>query len=141
LAREPARVADLLEATDALTDWLCTEPDSARLLMSFITAPDDSELHVEPSHTAELERRLFSELGAWLERAKRSGVVRPLNVRQALANLVGLILFYPAVAQHLAGGHVAGDQAFSPKAVKIRKHELRCMLAGLLGSEMVPPTA
>jgi hypothetical protein len=107
--------------------------------MSFITAPEDSELHVEePSHTAELERRLFSELGGWLERAKRSAIVRPLNVRQALANLVGLILFYPAVAQHLAGGEVAGAEPFSPKAVRIRKHELRCMLAGLLG---LPPAS
>jgi hypothetical protein len=117
-----------------LTDWLCQAPDAARLLMSFINAPKESALVVAESSTAsDLERRLFGTLFSWFERARRAGVIRVLNVRQAAINLIGLVLFYPAVAPSLGGGEVAGAEPFSAKAVRSRKAELRtvinCMLA------------
>ena len=133
LERTPSRIEDLLTCIDALTDWLTEEPDAARLLMSFITAPDESALVVPQSAKAsELELRLFGTLFGWFERARRAGVVRQLNVRQAVVNLIGLVLFYPAVATTLGGGDVAGAEPFSAKAVKIRKAELRALIDGML---------
>jgi AcrR family transcriptional regulator len=133
LERTPSRIDDLLTCVDALTDWLTREPDAARLLMSFITAPEESALIVPPSaKTAELERRLFAALFGWFERARRAGAIRQLNVRQAVANLIGLVLFYPAVATTLGGGDVAGAEPFSAKAVKVRKAELRALIGCML---------
>jgi AcrR family transcriptional regulator len=127
------RIDDLMTCIDALTDWMCAEPDAARLLMAFITAPKESDLHTPvQSRASELQAELFGLLGTWLERARRSGVIRPLNIRQAIVNLVGLVLFYPAVAEHLGGGLVAGTERFSPKAVRIRKEELRLLVRSML---------
>jgi len=133
LERTPARIEDLLVCVDALTDWLSREPDAARLLMSFINAPDESALVVPPaSKSAELEQRLFGGLFGWLERARRGGVIRQLNVRQAVVNLIGLVLFYPAVATSLGNGEVTGPEPFSAKAVKVRKSELRALIGRML---------
>jgi AcrR family transcriptional regulator len=133
LAEGPPRIDDLVECVRALTDWLCAEPDAARLLMAFITAPSDSDLRVPiDSRASELQAELFGLLGTWFERARRAGRIRPLNIRQALVNVVGLVLFYPAVAEHLGGGLVAGPDRFSPKAVRIRKGELEALLRSLL---------
>ena len=130
-ADEPC-IEQLLESADALTDLFCSRPDAARLLMAFITAPEDSELRVPvPSRHEELERELFVRLGSWLERARKAGIVRQLNLRQTIVNLVGLVLFYPAVAEHLAGGEIAGPNPFSSKAVRIRKEELAEMIRRL----------
>jgi len=133
LAAHPPRLEDLFACTDALTDWWCAEPETAHLLMSFINAATGAELQTRiPSRAADLERELFTQIGSWLARAGKSGLIRPLHVRQGIVNLVGLVLFYPAVAENLGGGEVAGPGRFSPKAVRIRKDELRRMLAGML---------
>jgi len=133
LASNPPRIDDLRACMDTLTDWLCAEPDTARLLMSFITAPQDSELlSALSSRASDLERQLFGLLGSWLERARRAGIIRQLSVRQAMVNAIGLMLFYPAVAEHLGGGEVAGSQCFAPKAVRIRKQELWMIFSSML---------
>jgi AcrR family transcriptional regulator len=135
LARDPPELDDLWTCVDALTDWWCAEPDTARLIMSFINAPEESELVAgATTRAAVLERDLFLLLGGWLQRARYGALLRPIHVRQTIVNLVGLTLFYPAVAQHLGAGEVAGKQPFSAKAVKIRKDELRHAIAGMLGT-------
>jgi len=48
--------------------------------------------------------------------------LRDLSIRQAIPNLMGLILFYPAVANDLRD--LLGADAFSPRARQIRKAEL-----------------
>jgi AcrR family transcriptional regulator len=135
LARHPPELRDLWGCVDALTDWWCAEPDTARLILSFINAPQDSELvAVVSPRAAQLERDLFMLLAGWLERARAGALIRPLHVRQAIVNLVGLTLFYPAVAEHLGGGEVAGRHALSTKAVRVRKDELRHVIGGMLGT-------
>jgi AcrR family transcriptional regulator len=133
LQEAPSTLEPLLIVSDRLTDLLCHQPATARLLLGYVTAPDDSELRGPNTPRVEaLERALFEGLGGWLSRAKQSGVIRPLNLRQAMVNLVGLVLFYPAVAPHLAGGQIAGPEPFSKKAIENRKAELRLLLTRLL---------
>jgi AcrR family transcriptional regulator len=131
LRAAPGDVEALVACTDALVDHLSDHPEAARLLMQFILAPEGSELRVPlGSPCASLERELFELTMGWLERARRSGAIRALNVRQTTFNLIGLVLFYPAAASDLA--EVAGPQPFSPSARRVRKQELAVVVRGLL---------
>jgi AcrR family transcriptional regulator len=122
----------LLACTDALVDLLSDRPEAARLMMSFLLAPAGSELRVPlRSPCADLERDLFALLMGWLARARRAGAIRVRSVRQATFNLIGLVLFYPAIAPDYAT--VAGPEPFSPSARRVRKHELAATIRGMLG--------
>jgi hypothetical protein len=75
----------------------------------------------------------YVSLATWLERARRQGVIRPLNIRQAIPNLIGLVLFYPTVAGDISD--LVGPEPFSPRAREIRKRELRITVRGMLAPE------
>ena len=131
LADAPLDPESLVACTDALVDHLSDQPDAARLLMTFIMAPEGSDLRLPAgSPCSALERELFVLLMGWLERARRAGAIRALNVRQTTFNLVGLVLFYPATASGFT--EVAGPDPFSPPARRVRKQELAIAIRGLL---------
>ena len=71
---EQPRLETLLGAVDALVDRFSNEPEAARLLVSAMASPDDSELRQAGSagHTL----RLYGILASWLDRARRSGAIR-----------------------------------------------------------------
>ena len=71
-------------------------------------------------------------LWAWIDRARKAGVIRLVNIRQTIFNLVGLVVFYPAAAE---ARELSGDEPFSAKARGIRKEELRIALRGMLESQ------
>ena len=118
----------LLSVVDALVDHFSEEPEAARLVVHAMTAPDDSEVR----HAGSVERvvAFFSSVLTWLERARRLGVVRKLSIRQAIPNVMGAVLFYPAVASGLAD--LVGEAPFSSRAREIRKAELRRLVRGML---------
>jgi TetR/AcrR family transcriptional regulator, upper aerobic nicotinate degradation pathway regulator len=118
----------LLEVIDALVDLFSDNPDAAGLLVSVTVAPDDSE--VRTAGSAERAMAFYGGVASWLERARRFGVVRKLSIRQAIPNLMGLVLFYPALADELAD--LVGPEPFSPRAREVRKAELRVLLSGML---------
>jgi AcrR family transcriptional regulator len=129
LAREARpSLSTLLAVVDALVDHFSDEPEAARLLVSVMTAPDDSE--VRQAGSVERALAFYSGIATWLERARRIGVVRKISIRQAIPNLMGLVLFYPAVAADMA--ELVGSEAFSARAREIRKAELRQILRGML---------
>jgi len=133
LAEARPSIDTLIGCTGALSDHFADQPAAARLLLAWITAPDRSELKcaVTPA-VDELDREFFGLIIGWLDRARRAGSIRKLNVRQTVFNLIALTLFYPATAADFAGGVVAGPEAFSPNARRIRKRELEIALRGIL---------
>lgn len=130
----PPRLDTLLGVVDALVDHFSDEPDAARLFMMLMTMPPESDLKIpissEPTHPV---TRLYTTVWQWLERAKRAQAIRAVNVRQTILNLIGVVLFYPAVAPTEA--EIAGTEPFSAKARAIRKRELRFALRGMLAAE------
>lgn len=134
---EPPTLETLLEVTDGLVDLFAEEPHTARLLMRVVFAPRDSALDgavgsEEDSPIVDV----YDRVGGWLDRARKSGAIRWVSVRHTLYNLYGLILFHPAAAAEEP--NVVGPSAFAPRAVAVRKRELRRMLRGLLEPEPEP---
>ena len=93
---------------------------AARLLVTIMTSPDDTDVRMLAS--SERSIGFYAAIARWLERARRAGIVRDASIRQAIPNLMGLILFYPAVANDLRD--LVGTDAFSPRARQVRKAEL-----------------
>ena len=125
LAEDPPSLDRLLAVVDDLVDLLSDHPDAARLFLQGMAAPLDSPVD-EPHATVEI----FTILWGWLDRARRAGVIRRVNIRQALFNLIGIVLFYPAVAEQEP--ELAGPEPFSPAARRHRKQELRIAVRGIL---------
>jgi AcrR family transcriptional regulator len=120
LSEEEPSLDTLYVAIERLIDHFSDHPDAARLLVTIMTAPDDGDVRMLGSSGRSL--RFYTDLSRWLERARRAGVVRDMSIRQAIPNLMGLILFYPAVANDLRD--LVGADAFSLRARQIRKVEL-----------------
>jgi AcrR family transcriptional regulator len=127
---EPPTLEGFLAVIDALVEHFSREPEAARMVMWLMTVPRDSELDLvvgdDPRHPV---AQIFTIAWRWLERARAAGAIRAVNLRQALFNLIGLVVFYPAAAE---GGFLSGNEPFSAKARRIRKEELRFALRGAL---------
>jgi AcrR family transcriptional regulator len=125
------KLETLLEVVDVLVDHFADEPDAARLFMMALTMPPESSFQIpvseEPNHPLV---KTYTIIWQWLERAKRTGAIRAVNLPQTILNLIGIVLFYPAVAPMQAA--VAGPEPFSAKARAVRKKELRFALKGML---------
>lgn len=128
---DPPQIETLFDVADRLVDQFSESPDDARLLIQLMTAPLEGDVRQDirndPEHPVV---EFLTTLWSWLERARKSKAVRPINVRQAMFNLMGLILFYPAAAGQEPD--VAGPAPFSPSARRHRKRELRFMIRGLM---------
>jgi AcrR family transcriptional regulator len=109
----------LLEILMALVEHACREPPAARLVLALMTAPEDSELR---TYCGSIAVEFYSVAVSYLKRARQSGVIRRINIQQAVPNLIGLVLFYPSVAHDLKP--LVGDEPFSARALQIRRHEL-----------------
>jgi AcrR family transcriptional regulator len=131
LTEETPALETLLHAIDLLVEHLSDHPEAARLLVMIMTAPDDSDTRKLGS--SERSLRFYVGFARWLERARKAGRIRRLSIRQAIPNLMGLVLFYPAVASDL--GELVGLDAFSARARQIRKQELRRLIGAMLAPE------
>lgn len=133
LDADPPSLERALELSDALVDHFAAEPAAARLLLRSMVAEPGSALPAvpQPSEESDPTHRLVVRVGEWLDRARRAGAVRDLRVRQALLNVLALVLYYPAVAHDLGRDVLAGDP-HDARALASRKRELRAALRGLL---------
>jgi AcrR family transcriptional regulator len=120
LNEEAPKLETLCETTRQLVDHLSDHPQSARLLVTIMTAPDDSEVGRLAQN--DLSVSFYIRLAHWLERARHAGVVRVTSIRQAIPNFMGVVLFYPAVANDLR--ELVGPDAFSARARHVRKEEI-----------------
>jgi AcrR family transcriptional regulator len=128
---DPPRRESFLRVIDACLDHFAAEPDAARLLLSLLVAPEDSDLNlpVGRSDADHPVMRLFTILGGWLERARSRGVTRRLSIRQTVPNLMGIVLMQPAVA--LGTSALTGRDPFSPRQRAQRRADVHALLAGL----------
>ena len=130
-ADDPPDLEKLWVALDEAVELFSDDPPAARLLLSVLSAPRDSDLNIpiapEEDHPLVEAVRIFWD---WLVRARAQGVIRRVNLPQTVHNVIGLLLYYPAVAEENEA--IAGPEPFSPRARQIRKEELRHMLRGLL---------
>jgi len=126
---DPPSLDRLLTVADALVDHFAHERDAGLILLRSIVSPELSEETV-PEGLERLERHVFAIIGAWLDRARRAGVIRNVRVRHALVNLLGLVLFYPAVADDELGREILDGDPNSPRALRARKDELAAFLRG-----------
>lgn len=128
--QEPPTIDGFLSIVDQLVDYFSAEPDAARLIVMVMTAPQESDLRVPNPNGEPLFVEFYTLVWMWLERARAAGAIRPVNIRQTILNMIGLVLFYPAVAPEEVA--VAGSEPFSASAVAHRKAELHYMLRGAL---------
>jgi len=134
LAEDPPRFESLLDALDASVEHFAQEPAAGRLLMRLMVTsrPVASEAPVAtPPGDADAIDRVLMGVGAWLARARAAGVIRHVPVRHTVINLMGLVLFYPAVAHHIPAAVLRADP-LSPEMLESRKRELREFLKGAL---------
>jgi AcrR family transcriptional regulator len=118
---DPPEIEQVVTIAEDLDDYFAEHPGTALFAMREILGPYD------PVHRGGLSpetNRFFGLLGSWLDRARRAGVVRPLSVPQAIVNLMGLALFYPALLDQSGDDLPFGDPR-SPETRRRRKRELR----------------
>lgn len=127
---DPPTIEGFLSVVDELVEYFSDNPDAARLIVMVMSAPRESELRAPHPDTEGTYVTLFTIVWSWLDRARSAGAIRQLNIRQAILNTIGLLLFYPAVAPEET--YIAGPEPFSAKARAKRKHELRFTLRGML---------
>ena len=134
LAEDPPRFESLLAALDASVEHFAGEPAAGRLLMRLMVTsrglPAEASLE-DPAREAEAIDRVLIVVGVWLTRARAAGVIRYVPVRHTVLNLMGLVLFYPAVAHHIPASVLRADP-LSAEMLESRKRELREFLRGAL---------
>jgi AcrR family transcriptional regulator len=136
LAEDPPRLESLLAALEASADHFAAEPASARLLMRLLvtrreTGAGAGDPFSAPQGQRDAIDRLLWLVGEWLARARAAGVIRHVPVRHTVLNLMGLVLFYPAVLLHVPAEVLQADPR-SPQILASRKRELRAFLHGAL---------
>ena len=131
--REPT-LDQLLDVGEALAEHFAATPDTGPLLLRSLVSPEIEESAI-PDGLESVERQLFGTIAIWLERARRAGVIRRVHVRQALVNLLGVFLLYPAIAPEEFGHELVGTDPSSASAMRARKSELRAFLRGAFAPE------
>jgi AcrR family transcriptional regulator len=135
LAEEPPRFESMLAALDASVDHFAAEPAAGRLLMRLMVtsrnaAPGESPFSAAPGEPDTIDL-VLALVGRWLARARAARVIRHVPVRHTVLNLMGLVLFYPAVVHHIPPAALRADPR-SPEMLASRKRELRELLRGAL---------
>ncbi len=127
---EPS-IDEFVDVVATLDDYFADHRATARLIVTAMTAPEQSVLRepVEPAGDDPVTR-FFTLLWTWLARAREAGAIRPINIRQTIFNLIGVVLFYPATAEEISD--IAGPEPFSPRARDNRKRELEILIRGVL---------
>ena len=106
LAEDRRRASSrMLAALDASVDHFAAEPAAGRLLMRLMVtsrnaAPGEGPFAASPGQADAIDE-VLTLVGQWLARARAAGVIRHVPVRHTVLNLMGLVLFYPAVVHHI----------------------------------------
>jgi len=132
LEQRPAQLEDILRLSDVMVDHFDRERAAARLLMRLMVA--NREFGLGSEGAGRIIERVLVAIGEWLDRARSAGVIRRVNVRHALMDVMGVVLFYPATAHCIGTGILAADP-WSVETLRARKRELRAFLSGALRPE------
>lgn len=131
LATDPVDLEQILLVGDAMVDHFGRERWTARFLLRLMVARQDADFGVSRADADHAVIRLLVVIGTWLDRARNDGVIRPIRVRQTLLNVMGVVLFHPAVV-HDIGRTILDEDPWSPEGLAARKRELRSFLRGAL---------
>jgi AcrR family transcriptional regulator len=121
---------DFLGLAEDVVDELGQQPEAARLLMHVMLASRQSPMAIDTTDGKHPLVELITRLVDWLRRAEAAGVIRPVKIRFVLFDVMGILLFHPAAADHLRV--VAGSKPFTPKQRAARKEEVVALLRGAL---------
>lgn len=125
-----------LEVLDDVVDHFADRPEDARLVLTYLCAPDDSDFKIDPSaRSSHPGRQAYEILALALDRAQRRGVIGKVEPDQVLFSLVGLLLVYPAMAGNAEQRLFRNGDPFSPEARAARKRALRQQVRALLTPE------
>ena len=116
----------VIAVAERLVDQFADQPARARFLMRDLVAPDDSPFHVDPDDAENAVERIFTILWNWVDRARRGGVIREVNLRQTIFNLLGVMLFYAAsrsMVRAVCSPHIAPRPAPPPASDTV----MQCM--------------
>ena len=127
--QEPS-LKQLIAVVDCIVDHFVERRWSAMLLVRNMLGPYDLD-HSDDSGPLTVE--VFSILGNWLDSARKAGVIRPIRLRHTIINFLGLILFYPAIAEDDLSQTLLGGDPRSERAINGRKEELRTLILNGLG--------
>jgi AcrR family transcriptional regulator len=130
-AQDPPTLEGFLAAVDRLIDAAVERTDAARLGLRLMVDQVEPERSIDTSDRSHPVVELLTLLGGWLVRAQNAGAVRRGDPRHLLIHVLGLLLFYPAIA-HDVGAAVLGADPFSKVQVRTWKRELRALLMGAL---------
>lgn len=122
---------------ESLADHFTAQPTAALFLTRTLIGGHELLYDGEPPDSEQEEpqvRQFFQIVGGWLERARRAGTIRPIRVRHALINLMGLVLFYPSIAAGFGKGLLGFDPT-STRAGNARREELGQMVRAALAPE------
>ena len=122
-ADDPPDLEHFVRVAGDLDDYFAAHPRTALFVLRSILGPN------EPTRADGLSSEtlaLFGQLSGWLDRARDAGVIRRLSLRQAIVNLMGIALFYPALMDQ-AHDDLPFD-ARSPRERASRKRELGDLL-------------
>jgi len=123
LVADPPELGQLVELGRVLETHFAEHRSTALFAMRVLLGPVDDFHQLDFEDDRDPSTRLFTLLGGWLDRARRAGVIRPVSVREAIVNLMALLLFRPALVDAVGGELPFGDPA-SPTGRRRRQREL-----------------
>lgn len=120
---DPPGLEQLVRVAEALVDHFAAHPGAALFLVRALIGPGDTFYEVEFDRNDDPVAELFTILGRALQRARDAGAIRRVGVRHTILNLMGLLLFYPALADSTQADFPFDDPR-SPRVLAGRKREL-----------------
>lgn len=132
-ADDATDIETVVQISEALADHFSAHPTEALFLTRSLIGGRD-EIDTPGQGGATRVPEFFTIVGGWLERARRAETIRPIRVRHALINLMGLVLFYPSIAGGFGRGLLGFDPT-SPRAAKTRRDELGKLVRAALAPE------
>lgn len=126
---DPPSLAQLASLVDAGVTYTAAQPVRARLGMRLFVDRTSSIRNVDPADRDDPLVRTMVSLGGWLQRARAAGVIRPVDVGNAMLQLFASLLFYPAVADDV-GPNVVGGDPWSARAIERWRREVVAFVCG-----------
>ncbi len=126
---DPPKLADLLDAAEALVDHFADKPEAARFLLAVLVEPAGTRSALSISVLPDADRptnRVLETLGAWLIRARQAGAIREADLIETLFNVIALVLFRPAVVGSISAEF--DPEPFSETQRARRRKEVRRFL-------------
>lgn len=130
----PPSLDQVRALVDSCVSYTASHPARARLGMRLFVDRTSAIRNVRSDDQGDPLVRSIGSMSQWLSRARDAGVIRNVDVGNAMLQLFSALLFYPSVAGDV-GPDVIGDDPWSPSAVERWRHEATAFVCGGLRPE------